>query len=230
MMSNPLPSIPENKPFTTWGIIEGETVIVEEKHIPVCYGFLLDKSGSMQGIKYKSAEDAIRTILIDYHDSDMVFMIQFDDRFEVKTEPTLVSEVRKNGIDHWFKVVEMGGTKIWDAIDQSLKFAQKGMQTIINVITDGEDNNSRCTESYIKKKVSEIPDVSLNIVMIANSEQQAPVAAYQNAANGMYSQLSSDDGNLSRNITQAISSSSPATSGSRAASRTLSALQKPCSK
>lgn len=215
-MSEPLPTISDPKKITTWGIIEDLiTDIVNEKKTPsIHYGFVLDKSGSMEGNKYGAAINAIKEIFNGYKNHDKVFMIQFDNEIDVKLTPTLVGEVRKDSIDYWFKTKRMGGTAIWDAIKESLSFVQKDQTTIINVITDGDDRSSKNTESDIKNEISKLTNVSLNIVMITDSDTQAPVRAYQNVANGTYTQVTSEKtANLAKTISQAISSSQSTVTG-----------------
>lgn len=117
---------------------------------------ILDKSGSMRGERIEAANVGINTGLTDLKQGKVkytytlcAFSYHYDIKFvHLNTDPESVSTV-KIGVD--------GYTALWDAIGatfkQMEKFVKAGDKVLMNIYTDGGENDSRKFSSEAVRKL-----------------------------------------------------------------------------
>lgn len=109
--------------------------------MPVCWGLVLDRSGSMAemlGDVYRAAVHVVD----EGTEEDETFIVTFDQKAELVTD--FVSD--KHRLQNSILGLRAGGeTALWDAINFALDHLKhaKHRKKVLVVITDGEDNSSR---------------------------------------------------------------------------------------
>ncbi|VBB17800.1 RING zinc finger-containing protein [Yasminevirus sp. GU-2018] len=134
--------------------------------------FILDVSGSMSGEKLASCKSAVKRLVPEIDKSDRIAIVTFDDKAFFKLKPRPVEQVvRQNELESILsRIFSRGSTAMYDAIDISIdQIHDKSRRTILNVLTDGEDNSSRVTLAQVKQKLREYPNIILNILHVDNS-------------------------------------------------------------
>ncbi len=120
---------------------------------PISVGFVIDASASMGG-KIHKARESVARFLKTANPNDEFFLVQFNDRVELLTGMTRQTEEIKNGT-MWVRPT--GRTALLDAIQFSIlqmRQARHPRKALI-ILSDGGDNNSRCTMSEVKNLVRE---------------------------------------------------------------------------
>jgi Ca-activated chloride channel family protein len=118
---------------------------------PVSIGFVFDASDSMR-TKLPKAREAISALLNNTNRDDEFFLIQFS------SLPKLVVPMTTRREDIWDAVesIQLGGaTALLDAVllaMEEMKHARHTRKAII-IISDGEDNSSRCSVGQFKSVV-----------------------------------------------------------------------------
>jgi Ca-activated chloride channel homolog len=108
---------------------------------PVCWGLVLDRSGSMWdmiGDVYRAAVHVVD----EGTEEDETFIVTFNKKVELVTD--FISD--KHRLENSILGLRAGGeTALWDAISFGLKHLKeaKHRKKVLVVITDGEDNSSR---------------------------------------------------------------------------------------
>jgi VWFA-related protein len=120
---------------------------------PVSMGLLLDTSGSMKH-RIKASVTALREVFQSSMPGDEFFLIQFSDDVRLLTNFTTdPAEVHEN-----LQNARAGGwTALLDAValgSNEMKRA-KNPRKVLLILSDGNDNNSRFSESEIRSRVME---------------------------------------------------------------------------
>ena len=120
---------------------------------PVSTGVVFDTSGSMKG-RIQNSRESLDLLLQSASPGDQFFLMRFSDRPELlqpfTSDPDVIS--RRLGM-----VIPHGWTALYDAIFlsmQEVKHAANPRKALL-VLSDGEDNNSRYSESEVLSLVRE---------------------------------------------------------------------------
>ena len=133
--------------------------------------FLLDVSGSMSGSRLTKAKDTLSSIVTELAEHDRLAIITFDNHAFFKLKPRAVGQIKRQtelpGI--LARIFAQGTTALYDAIDLAVtQIRDKEIRTIINVLTDGEDNASKTTLASVEALVAQYPKITLNIIHIGD--------------------------------------------------------------
>ena len=109
--------------------------------VPVSWGLVLDRSGSMAGMMDDVYSAALHAMDL-ASKSDEAFIATFNDRVTVEQEFTRDRHVLQNAVAG---LRSEGGTALWDAVGDGLARMRGGAhrKKILLVVTDGDDNMSR---------------------------------------------------------------------------------------
>lgn len=135
--------------------------------------FLLDVSGSMSGYPLETAKETAVELFNTMNESDRISIVTFDSKAFFKLKPRPVGQIRRQRemtptLD---RIFARGSTAIWDAIYMTVsQIRNKDNETIIIVLTDGEDNSSSHTYSEVKELVKGYPKIKLSIVHVGDKE------------------------------------------------------------
>jgi Ca-activated chloride channel family protein len=138
---------------------------------PVSIGFVFDTSGSMRP-RIQKAREAVAALLQNANPKDEFFLVQFSSSAQLLSGLTTRTE------EIWRQVsgMETGGTTaLLDAVQVALtemKNAQYTRKAIV-IISDGEDNASRCSLHELKAAVRE-SDVLIYSIGIGGSDAYMP--------------------------------------------------------
>jgi Ca-activated chloride channel homolog len=133
--------------------IEQQVVSFHREEGPVSVGFIFDASGSMKNRMDRSIA-AIQQFLETLTKGDEFFLIRFNDR------PQLVTGFTQDPneiLGDLSSIQPVGWTALNDAVwfgVQTMKRAKNSRRALI-VLTDGGDNNSRYSDSEVRKLVQE---------------------------------------------------------------------------
>jgi VWFA-related protein len=133
--------------------IEQQVVSFHREEGPVSVGFIFDASSSMKNRMDRSVA-AIQHFLETLTKGDEFFLIRFSD------QPTLVTDFTQDPgqiLSELSSMQAIGWTALNDAIClgvQTMKHA-KNLRRALFVLTDGGDNNSRYSDSELRKLVQE---------------------------------------------------------------------------
>jgi len=133
--------------------VEQHVVSLSKEEGPVSVGFVFDASSSMKNRIDRSVE-AIKQFLKNSIPGDEYFLVRFSDK------PSMVTGFTSdpNVITGELSAIEpLGWTALQDAIylgTQQMKRAKNARRALF-VLTDGNDNNSRYSESEVKSLVVE---------------------------------------------------------------------------
>jgi Ca-activated chloride channel family protein len=143
--------------------VEQRIVSFGAEDSPVSVGLVFDSSGSM-GTKLNMSREGIAEFLKTTNSKDDFFLLQFDTRPQPAGEFTSAPQ---DILDQLSRVESRGRTALLDAVSlglQKLRKARNPRRALL-VISDGGDNNSRYTQSEIKKMVQEA-DVQIYVMRI----------------------------------------------------------------
>ena len=133
--------------------VQQKVVSLHREEGPVSVGFVVDVSSSMRNRMDRSIA-AIRRFMDTLAKGDEFFLIRFNDRPQVVTGFTDNPDDILSGLS---SVEPLGWTALNDAIYlavQRMKPAKNSRRALF-VLTDGGDNNSRYTETEIRRLVQE---------------------------------------------------------------------------
>jgi VWFA-related protein len=135
------------------GKAEQEVVNVTAADAPVSVGIVFDGSGSMKG-KLSKAREAVVEFLQSANPEDEFFLVNFANTVELAVPFTNSASEIQNRLMY---ATSKGKTALLDAVYLALhtmKDARNPRKALL-VISDGGDNDSRYTESEIRKAVRE---------------------------------------------------------------------------
>lgn len=121
--------------------------------VPVSWGLVLDRSGSMSemiGNVYRAAVHVVD----EGTEDDEAFIVTFSEKSELVSDFVSDKQKLRNSVDG---LRAGGGTALWDSVAfalDHLKHAEHRKKVIV-VITDGEDNHSRLNFRDLVRRVEE---------------------------------------------------------------------------
>jgi uncharacterized protein with von Willebrand factor type A (vWA) domain len=137
--------------------------------------FIIDMSGSMSGNKLTNVK-LIMPDLVDIMDgADRIAIMKFAQRPNFILQPRSIEQIiRQDELFGIIKKFNIGGmTALYDTIDHAInQLHDKSKKTIFHVLTDGEDNASRCSYENILEKLKDYPNIILNIIHIDNNQRE----------------------------------------------------------
>ncbi|CAK6984627.1 inter-alpha-trypsin inhibitor heavy chain H3-like [Scomber scombrus] len=134
--------------------------------VPKNVVFVIDRSGSMSGIKIRQTREALLAILQDLHEEDHFALIQFDDTISHWKE-SLTKATKENVAEAMVyvrSIRDIGGTNINDAVlrgvnmilqDRQEDRLPKGSVDMIILLTDGMPNSGESRIPKIQENVRE---------------------------------------------------------------------------
>jgi Mg-chelatase subunit ChlD len=126
-----------------------------DERVPVSLGIVLDTSGSMEGAKFRAAENAIDRFMRELlSPDDEVFLMAFSDQVELVSGWTTDRNRVMRGLRG---VYPRGGTAMYDAVAEAIPLAQRGKhrKKAIVVISDGNDTNSATDVRALRSLIRE---------------------------------------------------------------------------
>jgi Ca-activated chloride channel family protein len=126
-----------------------------DERVPVSLGIVLDTSGSMEGEKFRAAEQAIDRFMRQLlSPDDEVFLMAFNDQVELISSWTTD---RDRVMRNLRGVYPRGGTAMYDAVAEAIPLAQRGKhrKKAIVVISDGNDTNSTTDVRALRSLIRE---------------------------------------------------------------------------
>jgi Ca-activated chloride channel family protein len=126
-----------------------------DERVPVSLGIVLDTSGSMEGAKFRAAENAIDRFMRDLlSPDDEVFLMAFNDQVELISGWTTD---RDRVMRNLRGVYPRGGTAMYDAVAEAIPMAQRGKhrKKAVVVISDGNDTNSSTDVRALRSLIRE---------------------------------------------------------------------------
>lgn len=134
---------------------------------------LIDVSGSMAvGGRLENAKIAMTQFFDTMKENDRFSIVSFDSNAFFKLKPRPVGQLRRQNElpDILNRIFAQGQTALYDAIYMTVEqIRDKTKKTIINVLTDGEDNSSIHTYGGVLSLVAQYPNITLNITHIDES-------------------------------------------------------------
>lgn len=140
---------------------------------PASVGVIFDASRSMYGVKLRHAREALSRFIRTSHESDEYFLIAFNSRAQLLLDKT--SDGRAV-LDQLTRVETEGYTALYDAVNLGLAQMKTGAhrKRVLLVISDGEDNYSRCTYKELKKFLQESDVVIYSIGILDDDYLMLP--------------------------------------------------------
>ena len=139
---------------------------------------LIDVSGSMAGNRLENAKTALRQISDTMEENDRLAILTFDSNAFYKLKPRPVGQIRRQQeLDPLLaRIFAQGSTALYDAIFLCFDSIRdkNNRRTKIVVLTDGMDNASRHSLAEVNALLDGFPNVSLDIVHIADSAELNP--------------------------------------------------------
>jgi VWFA-related protein len=138
--------------------------------IPVTMGIVIDDSGSMRD-KRQAVNAAALIFAKTSNPQDQAFVVNFNDVYYLDTPGDFASSIEdlKSALD---KIDSRGGTALRDAVIASLDHLKLGNRDkkVLLVITDGEDNASRYTQSEMMSAAQKSNAVIYTIGLLGSEE------------------------------------------------------------
>ena len=134
--------------------VEQPITFFSEEDTPVSVGILFDTSGSMSGSTIQRAKEALASFIQTSHPQDEFFLIGFS-----SSPQLLLDRVRdgKGVLDKFTYINTVGETALYDALYMGIEEVSQGLypKHAIILISDGEENNSRCSFGKLRRKLQE---------------------------------------------------------------------------
>lgn len=134
--------------------------------------FLIDVSGSMEGKKLDTAKETMKQMAESMNNRDRIAVVTFDKDPFFKLKPRPVEQVlRQNELSGLLdRIFSKGMTSLYDAVYMAIsQLRSKEITTIMNVLTDGEDNSSKHSLNEVLLLLNQYPNLKLNILYISNN-------------------------------------------------------------
>jgi Ca-activated chloride channel family protein len=132
-----------------------------QKRTPLNISIVIDRSGSMQGVKMGYAKKAAKGMIDQLQPTDYVSIVMYDNAIDSVQEPILVNnkDLIKSKID---KITPRGSTNLWGGTERGYEYALKnykpGFINRVLLISDGLANIGITDSSVIRKKVLAFKD------------------------------------------------------------------------
>ncbi len=139
------------------------------------YYAIIDTSGSMTGPRIDNAKHVLTNIIANLPEADRIAIITFDTIPCFRLKPRPVGQIRRqNELQSLLSRFKTQGlTSTWDAILMAVEnLRDKNRKTVLNVLTDGDDNSSKNTYSQMLELISTYPNIKLNIIHISTTPNQ----------------------------------------------------------
>ncbi|MDX1984484.1 MAG: VWA domain-containing protein [Bryobacteraceae bacterium] len=158
---------------------------------PLSVGLVFDASGSM-GSKLSKSRQAAAQFFRTANPEDEFFLVQFNDRAELKVPFTFNTEEVQNRLTF---TQAKGRTALLDAVYLALHQMKKARnpRKAILILSDGGDNSSRYTESEIRNLVREA-DVQVYAIGIFESAASRGRTAEELSGPGLLSEIAEQTG------------------------------------
>jgi Ca-activated chloride channel homolog len=158
---------------------------------PLSVGLVFDASGSM-GAKLQKSRQAVAQFFKTANPEDEFFLIQFNDRPELVSGFTTLTEEIQNKLTF---TQAKGRTALLDGVYMAMNQMKKARnpRKAILIISDGGDNSSRYTESEVRNAVREA-DVQIYAIGIFEPIGARGRSAEEMAGPGLLSELAEQTG------------------------------------
>jgi Ca-activated chloride channel homolog len=159
--------------------VEQQVAAFSMADAPVSTGVVFDTSGSMKG-RMDDSRSALDQLLQTAGSQDQFFLVRFSDR------PEMVAPLTYDAPDvsrRLGQVVPHGWTALYDALFYSMQEMRRAAnpRRALLVLSDGEDNNSRYTES---EALSMIREADVRVYAIGLFRQSRPLEKMAAATGG----------------------------------------------
>jgi len=170
---------------------EQNVVQFSSEDAPLSVGVVFDCSGSM-GSKLEKSRQAVAQFFKTANPDDEFFLVEFSDRAELVVKLTTSLEEIQNRLTF---TQSKGKTALLDGVYLALHHIKKAKNArkAILIISDGGDNNSRYTESEIKKLVQEA-DVQIYAIGIFEPMSSRGRTAEELAGPSLLSEIAEQTG------------------------------------
>jgi Ca-activated chloride channel family protein len=129
--------------------------------VPLNISIVIDRSGSMEGIKLGYAKKAAKGIIDQLMDKDLVSIVMYDNSVDTVQSPITVvnRDIIKAKID---RITPRGSTNLWGGTEQGYAYVQKNIKPgYINrvlLISDGLANVGITDSAVIRSRVQQYKD------------------------------------------------------------------------
>lgn len=162
------------------------------------YYVILDVSSSMTGARLEQAKQALLDIHEGLDDEDRLAVITFDTGAYFKLKPRPNGQLKRQGeiqplVD---RIYARGCTALYDAVWLAIEqIRDKTRETLLAVLTDGDDNSSSHTLEQVLALVDEYPSVTLEIIHVSADGQEHNEAYNELATKGRgkYKKIKADE-------------------------------------
>jgi VWFA-related protein len=170
---------------------EQQVVQFSSEDAPLSVGLVFDASGSM-GSKLSKSRQAAAQFFRTANPEDEFFLVQFNDRAELKVPFTFNTEEVQNRLTF---TQAKGRTALLDAVYLALHQMKKARnpRKAILILSDGGDNSSRYTESEIRNLVREA-DVQIYAIGIFEPAASRGRTAEELSGPGLLSEIAEQTG------------------------------------
>jgi len=129
------------------------------ERVPVSWGLILDRSGSMEDMIGDVREAGFQAVA-EMSPRDDMFVLLFNDRAELVSDLVTDRDLLGNSISH---LEAEGGTALYDAAISALEHADhaRNQRKVIVIVTDGQDENSRLRFDDLLDRVMQAHEISV---------------------------------------------------------------------
>lgn len=139
----------------------GKLLNLPEKRTPLNISIVIDRSGSMQGVKMGYAKKAAKSLIDRLQAEDYVSVVMYDNSIDSVQEP--VPAVNKNEIKARIdRITPRGSTNLWGSTEKGYEFVRRhyrsGCVNRVLLISDGLANTGMTDSSQIHRNVQRYKD------------------------------------------------------------------------